>query len=70
MVEKSLMKNAIIFDPNDEFFSLNHVVTNKFLRAKAENALDQCFPIFLGLRHPAKEKYNLRNPVAIPLQFD
>jgi len=30
----------------------------------AHYPLDQCFPTFLGLWHPAKEKYNLRHPVA------
>ena len=32
----------------------------------AKTGLGQCFPTFLGIRHPAGEKYNLWHPVASP----
>jgi len=35
----------------------------------SSNALTQCFPTFLGLRHVTEGKYNLRLPVESPEQF-
>jgi len=42
--------------------------------AQSAEELGQCFPTFLGLRHPKKDKYHLRHPVAnsyqLALRFD
>ena len=36
---------------------------------KVVECLNQCFPTFSGLRHPTKEKHNLRHLVANPQKF-
>jgi len=62
MTSENLSKMSLN-KPSDDHPDFNHGVPRQCVKKVEEDCgLAQCFPTFLGLRHPTEKRSNLRHP--------